>query len=96
MENGARSCSRFLEGDERALDEVMSTTFYDLVFFINRYVRDVHAAEDIAMDAVAELFAKPGRLRPGSSLKTYLYTVGRSRALNYLKRRRRIPFEELP
>lgn len=96
MENGARSYRLFLEGDEHALDEVLNSTFYDLVFFINRYVRDVHAAEDIAMDAVAELFAKPGRLREGVSLKTYLYTMGRSRALNYVKRRGKIAFGELP
>ena len=55
-----------------------------------------HAAEDIAMDAVAELFARPGRLREGVSLKTYLFTMGRSRALNYIKRRGKIVFEELP
>ncbi|MBR3415909.1 MAG: RNA polymerase sigma factor [Clostridia bacterium] len=96
MENGARNCSRFLEGDEHALDEILNGTFYGLVFFINRYVRDVHAAEDIAMDAVAELFARPGRLREGVSLKTYLFTMGRSRALNYINRRGKIVFEELP
>ena len=49
MDNGASSYRRFLEGDESAFDEIMKELFDGLVFFIDRYVHDIHAAEDIAI-----------------------------------------------
>ena len=45
MDNGASSYRRFLEGDESAFDEIMKELFDGLVFFIDRYVHDIHAAE---------------------------------------------------
>ena len=55
MDNGASSYRRFLDGDESAFDEIMKELFDNLVFFINRYVNDIHTAEDIAIDAFADL-----------------------------------------
>ena len=55
MDNGARSYRRFLDGDESAFDEIMKELFRGLVFFINRYLRDVHAAEDLAIDTFSDL-----------------------------------------
>lgn len=55
MDNGASSYRRFLDGDESAFDEIMKELFDNLVFFIDRYVHDVHAAEDIAIDAFSDL-----------------------------------------
>lgn len=53
MDNGASSYRRFLDGDESAFDEIMKELFDNLVFFIDRYVHDIHAAEDIAIDMMA-------------------------------------------
>ena len=89
MDNGASSYRRFLNGDEKAFDEIMEELFFGLVFFVDRYVHDVHAAEDIAMDAVSDLFVHRHRYNFKVSLKTYLYMLGKSRALNYLKKRKR-------
>ncbi len=54
MDNGASSYRRFLDGDESAFDEIMKELFDNLVFFIDRYVHDIHAAEDIAIDAFSD------------------------------------------
>ena len=90
MDNGASSYRRFLDGDESAMDEIMQELFFPLVFFVNRYVQDLPAAEDIAMDAMTELFVHKHRYNFKVSLKTYLFLVGRSRALTWLKRRKRL------
>ena len=95
MDNGAGSYRRFLEGDESAFDDLMKELFRGLVFFIDRYVRDVHTAEDIAIDVFSDLVVHPHRYNFKVSLKTYLYMLGRSRALDYLKRRRHITLTEL-
>ena len=89
MDNGASSYRRFLDGDESAFGEIMRELFYGLVFFIDRYVQDTQAAEDIAIDAFADLIVHRHRYNFKVTLKTYLYMVGRSRALDYLKRRKR-------
>ena len=95
MDNGASSYRRFLDGDESAFDEIMKELFDNLVFFIDRYVHDTHAAEDIAIDTFSDLVVNRHRYNFKVTLKTYLFMLGRSRALNYIKHRKVIDFVEL-
>ena len=95
MDNGACSYRRFLDGDECAFDEIMNELFYSLIYFINRYVHDFHTAEDLAMDTFADLLVHRHRYNFKVTLKTYLFMIGRSRALDYLKRKSRVSFVEL-
>ena len=95
MDNGASSYRRFLKGDESAFDDVMKELFDNLVFFVDRYVHDIHAAEDIAIDAFSDLVVNKHRYNFKVTLKTYLFMLGRSRALNYIKHRKVINFVEL-
>ena len=95
MDNGARSYRRFLDGDESAFDDIMEALFRNLVFFIDGYVHDVHTAEDIAIDVFSELIARRHRYNFKVTLKTYLFMLGRSRALDYIKHRKVVSFVEL-
>ena len=95
MDNGASSYRRFLDGDESAFDDIMKELFHSLVFFIDRYVHNFHTAEDIAIDAFSDLIVHKHRYNFKVTLKTYLFMIGRSRALDYLRRRRVIDFVEL-
>lgn len=95
MDNGAGSYRRFLDGDESAFDEIMEELFKKLVFFINRYVHDIHTAEDIAIDAFSDLIVNRNRYNFKVSLKTYVFMLGRSRALDYLKHKKVLTFVEL-
>ena len=88
MDHGASSYRRFLSGDESAFDLIMEELFYPLVFFVDRYVADVHTAEDIAMDVFSELIVHKHRYNFKVSLKTYLFMLGRSRALDWLRHRK--------
>lgn len=95
MDNGAGSYRRFLDGDESAFDEIIKTLFDSLVFFINRYLQDLDTAEELAIDVFADLIAYKNRYNFKVSLKTYLFMIGRSRALNYIKRKKIIEFVPL-
>lgn len=95
MDNGAGSYRRFLDGDESAFDDIMKELFHPLVFFIDRYVHDVHAAEDIAIDTFADLVVHRHRYNFKVTLKTYVFMLGRSRALNYIKHRGLVAFSPL-
>ena len=95
MDNGASSYRRYLDGDESAFDDIVKELFDHLVFFINRYVQDVHAVEDIAIDAFTELIVHKNRYNFGVTLKTYLFMIGRSRALDYLKHQKKLTMVSL-
>ena len=88
MDNGACSYRRYLDGDETAFEQIVKDYRDPLVFFIFGIVKDYHAAEDIAIDVFAYL-AADRRFNFKVSLKTYLFTVGRSRAIDYIRRRKR-------
>lgn len=95
MDNGASSYRRFLDGDESAFNEIMEELFRSLVFFINGYVHDIHAAEDIAIDVFSDLVVHRHRYNFKVTLKTYVFMLGRSRALDYIKHRKVLSFVEL-
>lgn len=86
-DNGASSYRRYLDGDESAFDEIMRELFDPLVAFVAQYTRDYHAAEDIAIDVFSDLIVYRHRYNFKVTLKTYLFMVGRSKALNYIRHR---------
>ncbi len=97
-DRGALIYARFLEGDEEAFEEIMNEYRHGLMFFINRYVQNIDVAEDIAADVFAHLIFKPKKYNFKVSLKTYLYMLGRSRALDWLRKeskRTHLPLESL-
>lgn len=95
MDNGESSYRRYLKGDEEAFQEIVKLYFDGLMLFVNGYVKNLETAEDITIDVFAYLVAHKQRFRFGHSLKTYLFTMGRSRALDHLKRGKKLQFTEL-
>ena len=95
MDNGASSYRRYLNGDESAFHEIVKEYFDNLVFFIHRYVNDYAVAEDIALDAFTQLVVHKHRYNFSVSLKTYLFMMGRSRALDYIRHRDKLQLVEL-
>ncbi len=91
MDNGASSYRRYLNGEEEAFDQILKEYWNPLVRFLMRMVCSQAAAEDIAMDVFADLIVDKGKYNFKVSLKTYLYMLGRSRALNWIKRNRIVP-----
>ena len=95
MDNGASSYRRYLNGDENAFAEIVKEYFDHLVFFVDRYVKDYGVAEDIALDVFTQLVVNKYRYNFSVSLKTYLFMMGRSRALDYMKHRNKYQMTEL-
>ena len=89
MDNGASSYRRFLEGDKNAFDDVFDLYYTPLTFFINRYVGNVHDAEDIAINTLLELLLHPKRYNFRTPLKAYLFAIARNKSLNFLRDHRK-------
>lgn len=95
MDNGAESSyRRYLDGDESAFEEILKMYYEHLTFFINRYVRNIEEAKDIAIDCFAEIIARPRRFKFQTSFKTYLFSIGRHKAVDYVRRSSRIKFTD--
>lgn len=62
MDKGAELYRRFLDGDEAAFEEIMTLYRDGLILFIDRFVRDLHAAEDISVDCFVYGTAAPETL----------------------------------
>ena len=85
MDNGASSYRRFLSGDKEGLSEIIRQYSDGLIFYINSFVRNITAAEDLTEDVFAELIVKKPKFSGKSTFKTWLYSIARNITLDYLK-----------
>ena len=83
---------RFLNGDEKSFDMIMDKYMEKLIYFIFGIVKRIDAAEDIAQDVFVYILMNKKAYNPEFSLKSYLYTIAKSRAINYLKRENKITY----
>lgn len=76
---------QYLDGDKSAFEKLISLYNENLIFFITRYVHSLDVAEDIAEDCFVELIVHPHRYNFKVSLKTYLFTVARNKAVDNIR-----------
>ena len=79
----------FLQGNKESFDKIVLMYKNQIIYFIQKYVRDINTAEDLAQDVFVYLLIKKEIYKFEYSLKTYLYTIAKSKALNYIKRERK-------
>ena len=88
MDNGASSYRRYLDGDINAIAEIVEAYKDGLILYLNGYVENLHTAEELTEDTFFRLMVKKPWFSGRCSFKTWLYTIGRNVALDYLRRRR--------
>ncbi len=81
MDNGASSYHRFLDGDDNGFIEIVRDYKDGLILYLNSFTNNIHVAEDT--------FVKLGIKKPKdsgkASFKTWLYTIGRNIAIDYIR-----------
>lgn len=79
----------FLNGNKKAFDELIVKYKSNLIYFITRYVKNLEVAEDIFQDVILYVLENKEKYNSKYSFKTYLYTIAKSRAINYLNKSKR-------
>jgi RNA polymerase sigma factor (sigma-70 family) len=89
---------RYLDGDEKAADILVRKYLDALTLYLEGYVRDIHEAEDLMIEAFSLLFAKARPIKGDGGFKAYLYRTARNLALRHGQKRRfpMLPLHELP
>jgi RNA polymerase sigma-70 factor (ECF subfamily) len=91
LRSAEEAYAAFCAGEQNAFDEIMEEFRQGLIFFLRGYVNCYDTAEDLAEDTFVELLIHKGRFRGQSSLKTYLYSVARHKAIDHVRREQRRP-----
>ena len=98
MENGAEYYQEFLNGDENAIVEIIRDYKDGLILFLNGIVGNIHTAEELMEETFVKLLVKKPRYTKKFSFRTWLYTIGRNAAFDYLRhnsKRSDTPLDEL-
>lgn len=98
MDNGTGSYRRFLSGNKDALEEIVKEYRPGLEAYINSIVKNFAVAEDLTEDTFVKLLAKKPKDKGEATFKTWLYTIGRNVALDWLRKNphgRFVPYDEI-
>ncbi len=97
MDNGSEAYKRFLAGDDRGLEQVIGQYKDSLIFFLMQYVKSVDIAEELTEDTFVVLAVKRPAFSENAKFRTWLFTIARNKALNYLRSaafRKNVPIDE--
>ena len=85
MDNGVSSYRRFLDGDNKGLAEIVRDYSDGLVLYLNGIVNNIAVAEELMEETLYKIITKRPRVNEKYSFKTWLYTIGRNVAIDYLR-----------
>lgn len=86
MDKGAESYLKYLSGDDGGIEEIVVLYREKLIFFLNGIVKNIHTAEELTEDTFFKLMVKKPKFSPNHSFKTWLFTVARNLALDFLRK----------
>lgn len=97
MDSGTQAYMRFLYGDEYGLEQVIELYKDSLIFFLMQYVKSAEVAEELTEDTFVTLAVKKPTFTENAKFKTWLFTIARNKAKNFLRSaafRKCVPLEE--
>lgn len=80
---------RFLQGDERAFDELMIKYQSPVYSFVISMVKHPDAASDIFQETFIKVFKKLQQYKTTGSFKSWVFTIASNTALDYLRKQSR-------
>lgn len=85
----------FKEGDLSSFEEIVIRHRHSLVYFLIQYVNTYENAEDIAQEVFAYIYLNPDQYNDEYSLKTYIFMIGKRRAIDMIRKLSKYQIVEL-
>ena len=86
VEQDRELVARIRASDERALETIFRAHYAAMCDFALRYVREPALAEELVQDLFADVWARRTQFHLTGSLRAYLFSAVRNRALNLRRR----------
>ncbi len=74
-------------GNEKAFELLYRAEYSNLKYFLSRYLPDYTEIEDIVHESFLTLWDGRDKINPEQSIKAFLFTIARNRAINLLRKR---------
>lgn len=76
----------FLEGDLASFEELVVRHRHGMVYFLMQFVKSFETAEDLAQEVFAYIYLNPERYSDDYEFKTFLYMLGKRRAIDHIRK----------
>jgi RNA polymerase sigma-70 factor (ECF subfamily) len=95
----------YLGGDKKSLEILIKRYLKPIFSFVCRYVGNSQEAEDITQEVFVKTWRNlkkfkpeykyaPNRTCSGSGFKTWIFSIAKNTSINFLKKKKAIPFSE--
>ena len=86
MGNDADRYRRYLDGDDNGLEEIIDEHYEGLTLYLNSIVDNICVAEELMQETFVRLAVKKPRFSGKQFFKTWLYSIAKHCALDYLRK----------
>ncbi len=95
MDRGAAAYRRFLEGDDKGIEELIAEYKDGLILYLAGFCGGLDTAEELMEDVFVKLVVDRPAYKGKSSFKTWLFAIAGNIARDYIRKNRRVRFSSL-
>ena len=85
---------KYLKGDEKSLEILIQNYLKPVYSFVYRYVGNAGDAEDITQEVFVKTWRHLKKFDQEKSFKTWIFSIAKNTSLDFLKKRKAVPFSE--
>jgi len=85
---------KYLQGDEKSLELLIRQYLKPIYSFVCRYVGNSQEAEDITQEVFVRVWRNLKKFDQNKNFKTWIFSIAKNASLDYLKKKKTIPFSE--
>ncbi len=85
----------YAQGDSGAFESLVSRHTDAIFAYIARLTGDRDAATDITQETFVKAWKNLDRFREGESFKTWIFTIARNTAFDWLRKKKNVPFSAM-
>jgi len=93
-DNDKKLVNQYLEGDEKALEILISQYLKPIYGFVYRYVANRSDAEDITQETFVRMWRNLKKFDRQKNFKTWIFTIAKNAAIDFFRKKKAIPFSE--